>query len=154
MLGGLVHEPALTLATRLAALLPGDLNRVFFSESGSVAVEIAMKMAVQFWLNQGASGRSRFISFRHGYHGDTTGAMSVCDPDEGMHALFHGILPAQHVLELPRDEATFEAFERFLAGHADERGGGHPGAAGAGRGRHEIPFTGRPRPHRGPLQAL
>jgi adenosylmethionine---8-amino-7-oxononanoate aminotransferase len=119
MLGGLVHEPALTLARRLAALLPGDLNRVFFSESGSVAVEIAMKVAVQFWLNQGISGRSQFISFRHGYHGDTTGAMSVCDPDEGMHALFHGILPPQHVVPLPRDDAGFEAFRRFLGEHAD-----------------------------------
>jgi adenosylmethionine-8-amino-7-oxononanoate aminotransferase len=120
MLGGLVHEPALTLARRLAALLPGDLNRVFYSESGSVAVEIAMKMAVQFWLNRGIRGRSRFVSFRHGYHGDTTGAMSVCDPDEGMHALFHGILPPQHVVALPRDDAGFEAFDRFLGSHAAE----------------------------------
>jgi adenosylmethionine-8-amino-7-oxononanoate aminotransferase len=119
MLGGLVHEPALTLARRLAGLLPGDLNRVFFSESGSVSVEIAMKMAVQFWLNRGVRGRSRFVSFRHGYHGDTTGAMSVCDPDEGMHALFHGMLPDQHVVDLPRDEAAFEAFDRFLASRAD-----------------------------------
>lgn len=119
MLGGLVHEPALTLARRLAALLPGDLNRVFFSESGSVSVEIAMKMAIQFWLNRGVRGRSRFVSFRHGYHGDTTGAMSVCDPDEGMHALFHGILPAQHVVDLPQDDAAFEAFDRFLGGRAE-----------------------------------
>jgi adenosylmethionine-8-amino-7-oxononanoate aminotransferase len=119
MLGGLVHEPALVLARRLAALLPGDLNRVFFSESGSVAVEIAMKMAVQFWLNQGAAARSRFVSFRHGYHGDTTGAMSVCDPDEGMHALFRGVLPQQHIVLLPEDEAAFEAFDRFLADKAD-----------------------------------
>lgn len=120
MLGGLVHEPALTLARRLAALLPGDLNHVFFSESGSVSVEIAMKMALQFWLNQGAQGRTRFVSFRHGYHGDTTGAMSVCDPDEGMHALFRGLLPQQHVVELPRDEPSFEAFDRFLGAHAGE----------------------------------
>jgi adenosylmethionine-8-amino-7-oxononanoate aminotransferase len=119
MLGGLVHEPALTLARRLAALLPGDLNRVFFSESGSVSVEIAMKMAVQFWLNRGVRGRSRFVSFRHGYHGDTTGAMSVCDPDEGMHALFRGILPDQHVVDLPQDAAAFEAFDRYLGGRAD-----------------------------------
>jgi adenosylmethionine-8-amino-7-oxononanoate aminotransferase len=119
MLGGLVHEPALTLARRLAALLPGDLNRVFFSESGSVSVEIAMKMAVQFWLNRGVRGRSRFVSFRHGYHGDTTGAMSVCDPDEGMHALFRGILPDQHVVDLPQDDAAFEAFDRYLGGRAD-----------------------------------
>jgi adenosylmethionine-8-amino-7-oxononanoate aminotransferase len=120
MLGGLVHEPALTLARRLAALLPGDLNHVFFSESGSVSVEIAMKMAVQFWLNRGLPGRSRFVSFRHGYHGDTTGAMSVCDPDEGMHTLFRGLLPEQHVVDLPRDEPAFEAFGRFLGAHADE----------------------------------
>jgi len=120
MLGGLVHEPALTLARRLAALLPGALNHVFFSDSGSVAVEIAMKMAVQFWLNRGERGRSRFVSFRHGYHGDTTGAMSVCDPDDGMHALFRGILMPQHIVDLPRTAADFEGFDRFLADHRDE----------------------------------
>src|SRR5690606_19175548 len=94
MLGGLVHEPALALAERLAALLPGDLERVFFSESGSVAVEVAMKMAVQYWLNRGER-RTRFVSFLHGYHGDTFAAMSVCDPEEGMHALFRGVLAEQ-----------------------------------------------------------
>lgn len=114
MLGGLVHAPALTLARRLAAMLPGDLNHVFFSDSGSVSVEIAMKMAVQYWLNQGQRGRSKFVSFRHGYHGDTTGAMSVCDPDDGMHALFRGTLLPQHVVDLPRDETAFDAFESFL----------------------------------------
>ena len=120
MFGGLMHEPALTLARRLSSLLPGDLNHVFFSDSGSVSVEIAMKMAVQFWLNRGEQGRSRFVSFRHGYHGDTTGAMSVCDPDEGMHALFRGILMPQHVIDLPREGADFEAFARFLADHRGE----------------------------------
>src|SRR5260370_15172768 len=77
MFGGLAHEPALTLARRLAALMPGDLDRVFFSESGSVAVEVAMKMAVQFWCNQGMSARKKFLAFKGGYHGDTTGAMSI-----------------------------------------------------------------------------
>jgi len=120
MLGGLVHEPVLTLARRLAALLPGDLNHVFFSDSGSVSVEIAMKMAVQFWLNRGDRGRSRFVSFRHGYHGDTTGAMSVCDPDEGMHALFHDLLMPQYVVDLPRGETDFDAFDRFVAAHRGE----------------------------------
>ncbi len=72
MFGGLVHEPALRLAQRLANLLPGDLDRVFFSESGSVAVEIALKMAVQYWINEGRRGRTRFLSFRGGYHGNTT----------------------------------------------------------------------------------
>src|SRR5215468_9240889 len=75
MFGGLAHEQALTLARRLAALLPGDLDRVFFSDSGSVAVEVAMKMAMQYWLNRGIRDRTRFVSFRGGYHGDTTGAM-------------------------------------------------------------------------------
>ena len=78
------------------ALLPGDLDRVFFSESGSVAVEIAMKMAVQYWLNRGERGRTKFVAFRGGYHGDTTGAMAVCDPDAGMHDVFRGLLPAHH----------------------------------------------------------
>src|SRR5436853_1431082 len=84
MFGGLVHEQALRLAKRLAALLPGDLSRVFFSESGSVAVEVAMKMATQYWINQGVRGRTRFVSFRGGYHGDTTGAMAVSDPEGSM----------------------------------------------------------------------
>src|SRR6187431_1712217 len=70
MFGGLAHEQALTLARRLCALVPGDLERVFFSESGSVAIEIAMKMAVQYWLNRGIRGRTRFVAFRGGYHGD------------------------------------------------------------------------------------
>ena len=95
MFGGLVHVPALKLADRLAALTPGDLNHVFFVDSGSVAVEVAMKMAVQYWLNRGEAGRSRMVSFRNGYHGDTMACMSVCDPDESMHALFKDYLPRQ-----------------------------------------------------------
>jgi adenosylmethionine-8-amino-7-oxononanoate aminotransferase len=74
MFGGIVHEQALKLATRLATLLPGDLDRVFFSESGSVAVEVALKMASQYWVNRGVRTRSKFMSFRGSYHGDTTGA--------------------------------------------------------------------------------
>ena len=102
MFGGLVHDPAERLAARLAAMLPGDLTRVFFADSGSVAVEVAMKMAVQAWRNRGETGRHRFVCFRHGYHGDTLGAMSVTDPDDGMHALFRGYLPEQIVCDLPR----------------------------------------------------
>src|SRR5262249_52383521 len=109
MFGGLTHEPALTLARRLAALLPGDLTRVFFSDSGSVAVEVAMKMAVQLWLNRGLRARKTFVAFTGGYHGDTTGAMAVCDPQAGMHALFRGLLPQHHVIDLPQDEASVPA---------------------------------------------
>jgi adenosylmethionine---8-amino-7-oxononanoate aminotransferase len=123
MFGGLVHEQALTLARRLAALLPGDLSRVFFSESGSVAVEIAMKMAVQFWVNQGVPKRKRFVTFRGGYHGDTTGAMAVSDPGVGMHARFRGLLPEHHVVEFPQDDATAATFARCLERHADELAG-------------------------------
>jgi adenosylmethionine-8-amino-7-oxononanoate aminotransferase len=120
MFGGLVHEQALTLAARLAALLPGDLDRVFFSDSGSVAVEVAMKMAIQYWLNGGRARRRRFVSFRGGYHGDTVGAMSVGDPEAGMHRIFHGLLPEQIIVDLPRDEETAARFEAELARHADE----------------------------------
>ena len=123
MFGGLVHEQALTLARRLAALLPGDLNRVFFSESGSVAVEIATKMAMQFWVNQGVLKRKKFVTFRGGYHGDTTGAMAVSDPGVGMHARFRGLLPEHHVAELPQDDATAATFARCLERHADELAG-------------------------------
>jgi adenosylmethionine---8-amino-7-oxononanoate aminotransferase len=123
MFGGLAHEQALTLARRLVALLPGDLDRVFFSDSGSVAVEVAMKMAVQYWLNRGLRGRTRFVSFRGGYHGDTTGAMAVCDPQGGMHALFRGLLPEHHVVDLPRDEEGAAALAQLLERHADEIAG-------------------------------
>jgi len=122
MLGGLVHEQALTLARRLAALMPGDLDRVFFSDSGSVAVEVAMKMAAQYWLNQGVRTRKKFLAFTGGYHGDTTGAMAVCDPEGGMHALFRGLLPEHRVIDLPRDDAV-AAFDGFLERHADELAG-------------------------------
>jgi adenosylmethionine-8-amino-7-oxononanoate aminotransferase len=123
MFGGLAHEQPLTLARRLAALLPGDLDRVFFSESGSVAVEVALKMAVQFWINRGQPKRRKFVAFRDGYHGDTTGAMAVCDPEEGMHALFHGLLPQHLIVALPRDEETTRAFEQVLERHGDQIAG-------------------------------
>jgi adenosylmethionine-8-amino-7-oxononanoate aminotransferase len=120
MFGGLAHEPAYRLAARLAALLPGDLNRVFFAESGSVAVEIAMKMALQFWINKGVHGRTRFVSFLGGYHGDTLATMTVCDPEEGMHGLFAGVLPAQHIAALPTDAASEAALDRLLADKGHE----------------------------------
>ncbi len=120
MSGGLANEPAYTLAHRLAALLPGDLNRVFFAESGSVSVEIAMKMALQYWLNKGERGRSKFVSFQHGYHGDTLGAMSVCDPKEGMHHMFKGALQEQHILEIPGDEESRKNLDDFLAHHKNQ----------------------------------
>src|SRR5947208_14922693 len=123
MFGGLAHEQALTLARRLAALLPGDLDRVFFSDSGSVAVEVAMKMAVQYGLNRGQRRRTRFVCFRGGYHGDTTGAMAVCDPDAGMHALFHGLLPEHYSLDLPRDDESAAALSHLLDRHADDLAG-------------------------------
>jgi adenosylmethionine-8-amino-7-oxononanoate aminotransferase len=114
MFGGLAHEPAYRLAARLAALLPGDLNHVFFSESGSVAVEVALKMAVQFWLNQGER-RSKFVSFRNAYHGDTFATMAICDPQEGMHKLFRGVLPEQFVLEVPDSAEKRAQLDRFLS---------------------------------------
>ena len=115
MFGGLAHEGAYRLAARLAAMLPGDLNHVFFAESGSVAVEIAMKMAVQYWINKGVSRRSRFLSFRGGYRGDTLATMTVCDPEEGMHALFTGVMPAQVIADLPVDEASDNVLDALLA---------------------------------------
>ena len=121
MFGGMVHEPALTLARRLTELFaPADLDRVFFSDSGSVAVEVALKMAVQYWRNRGVRGRNRIVSFKGGYHGDTTGAMAVSDPDGSFHAAFRGLLPQQIVVDLPIDEASAAALEATLARRAEE----------------------------------
>jgi adenosylmethionine-8-amino-7-oxononanoate aminotransferase len=141
MFGGLAHEQALTLARRLAMLLPGDLDHVFFSDSGSVAVEVAMKMAVQYWHNRGIPGRSKFISFRGGYHGDTSGAMAVCDPEIGMHGLFSDLLPRHFILGVPHDEASAVQLERTLGRHADEIAGiiVEPLAQGAGGMRFHDP---------------
>jgi adenosylmethionine---8-amino-7-oxononanoate aminotransferase len=101
--------------------MPGDLDHVFFSDSGSVAVEVAMKMAVQFWLNRGVRTRKKFLAFSGGYHGDTTGAMAVCDPEAGMHALFRGLLPEHLVVDMPQGED--EAVARFIDRHAEELAG-------------------------------
>jgi adenosylmethionine-8-amino-7-oxononanoate aminotransferase len=119
MLGGIVNEPAVTLAKRLAGFLPGDLDHVFFSESGSVSVEIAMKMAVQYWLNRGQQGRYRFVAFRFGYHGDTAACMSVCDPEEGMHGQFKDYLSEQIVLDVPRTENQRAALQTVLKSRRD-----------------------------------
>ena len=119
MFAGLMHEPAARLATRLAALLPGDLERVFFTESGSVAVEVALKMAIQYWRNQGRTEKQRMVYFRHGYHGDTFATMALCDPEEGMHTLFAGSMPDQIMAELPGDGTMRRAFDLLLETHAD-----------------------------------
>jgi adenosylmethionine-8-amino-7-oxononanoate aminotransferase len=114
MFGGLGHEPAYLLATRLAKLLPDPLNRVFFTDSGSVAVEVAIKIAVQSRLNKGERGRIKILAFTGGYHGDTLGTMAICDPEEGMHSLFTGLLPEHPVVPLPRDPESVAAFDAFL----------------------------------------
>lgn len=119
MFGGLVHEPALRLAQRLAAMLPADLERVFFTESGSVAVEVALKMALQYWRNRGQVERKRVVFFRHGYHGDTFATMAICDPDEGMHSLFADAMPQQLMAELPCDTMLRVAFDRLLETHCE-----------------------------------
>jgi adenosylmethionine-8-amino-7-oxononanoate aminotransferase len=121
MFGGMVHEQALTLARRLTAMLaPADLDRVFFSDSGSVAVEVALKMAMQYWGNKGLRRRNRIVAFKGAYHGDTTGAMAVSDPEGSMHAAFRGLLPQQIVVDLPVDEASTAALETMMAERAEE----------------------------------
>ena len=102
MFGGLTHEPAARLAAWLVAHTPDPLHNVFFTDSGSVAVEAAMKMALQYWQAKGQPTKQRFLALRQGYHGDTLHAMSVCDPVTGMHALFSSVLPQQMFVEAPQ----------------------------------------------------
>lgn len=106
MFGGMTHRPAIRLAERLLSHMPRGLSRVFFADSGSVAVEVALKMALQFQMGRGEHQRTRFLAPRGGYHGDTLGAMSVCDPETGMHSLFRGMLAQQ--LFLPRPDCPFD----------------------------------------------
>ena len=108
MFGGLTHEPAVRLAEQLVALTPGDLRHVFLADSGSVSVEVALKLAVQYQAAVGRPERRRFVALRGGYHGDTTGAMSVCDPVDGMHALFPGLVAEQLFLPRPPSAHTVD----------------------------------------------
>lgn len=101
MFAGITHEPAVKLAATLAKITPEGLNKVFFSDSGSVAVEVALKMAIQYWHSQGQAQRTMFLTLKRGYHGDTFGAMSVCDPHSGMHHLFHHALSHHLFAEAP-----------------------------------------------------
>ena len=127
MFGGLTHRPAIDLVARLVELTPADLQSVFISDSGSVAVEVAMKMAIQYWNARGEPGKQRFASLRGGYHGDTLGAMSVCDPVTGMHTLFNSVLARQFFVERPNSrfgepcqQADSDALERLLERHHQE----------------------------------
>ncbi|PVG81440.1 adenosylmethionine--8-amino-7-oxononanoate transaminase [Nocardioides gansuensis] len=128
MFGGLTHEPAVRLAERLVSLAPAGLEHVFLADSGSVSVEVALKMAVQHQRGTGRPGRSRMLTVRGGYHGDTAGCMAVCDPDGGMHAMWAGLLP-EHVFA-PRPPAPggdvdgwATAFADLAEQHADELAG-------------------------------
>ncbi|NLV24105.1 MAG: adenosylmethionine--8-amino-7-oxononanoate transaminase [Deltaproteobacteria bacterium] len=127
MFGGITHEPAVTLAKRLLDIVPRSLRHIFFCDSGSVSVEVAIKMALQYWQAAGRPRKKRLLTVRGGYHGDTFAAMSVCDPVTGMHHLFRGVLPKQLFAERPScrfdapfDPACLDDFRRLIVKHEGE----------------------------------
>ncbi len=127
MFGGLTHPTAIKLARLLIELTPPSLDRVFLSDSGSVSVEVALKMAIQYWYSVGKPKKQKLVALRHGYHGDTFGAMAVCDPDTGMHHLFGDVLPKHHFapaptqgFDTPLGEDEMKPMEELFALHHEE----------------------------------
>jgi adenosylmethionine-8-amino-7-oxononanoate aminotransferase len=123
MFGGLTHEPAVGLARRLVEITPEPLRHVFFADSGSVSVEVAIKMCLQYWRSLARPGKRRLLTWRGGYHGDTFGAMSICDPDGGMHSLWSDVLARQLFVPPPPvvlDPGYVQLLAETVARHADE----------------------------------
>ncbi len=127
MFGGFTHEPAVELARTLVDITPEGLDLVFFADSGSVSVEVAMKMAIQYFHGAGKPEKKRFLTIRSGYHGDTFHCMSVCDPVNGMHQLFTGVLPSYYFADKPRcrftdewDDDDISSFARLMKEHHQE----------------------------------
>lgn len=127
MFGGLTHPPAVALAEKLVALTPQPLQTVFFCDSGSVAVEVAIKMAIQYHAALGITGKQKLLTIRQGYHGDTFGAMAVCDPVTGMHSLFRDVLPQHYFADQPQirfgdpwQEEDIRSLQLLLDQHHEE----------------------------------
>jgi adenosylmethionine-8-amino-7-oxononanoate aminotransferase len=123
MFGGLTHEPAVRLASTLVEITPAGLDHVFLCDSGSVSVEVALKMCLQYWRSRGRPGKHRLLTWRGGYHGDTFHPMSVCDPEGGMHQLWADVLPKQIFVDAPPaefDSSYVDSLDRALAQHGNQ----------------------------------